>query len=151
KLWFYGAARKRDDVATNLGAFFADGSQSTTETDKLYAVGKLTGQLTSTQKLIGSYQFEDRQNLGGPARFVQPIQNYAFSTLHGHLGKGEWQWAKGNKYLSVNAGRWVSTGPPQPSTSNVPSWKDSNTAFLYQGLYNSGGLQALNRAGQSTD
>ena len=111
KLWFYGAGRKRLDTAELLGAFLEDGLPSLGQTDKTWFVGKLTGQLTPSQKLITSYQWEGRTNTRGPRNRREDPRTRSKFTLYGHVGKGEYQLVKNQTFLSVVAGAWVSTGP----------------------------------------
>lgn len=129
RLWFYGSARKRHEATAYIAAYKPDGSPALNVTDHNFLIGKLTAQLTQSQKLIGLNQWFRRTTLGGNSftRFL----DYDSIGLHSFdvwVRKGEYQYAKGNMFLSAQSGLWYSAPPePFPCLSPNPTTMDQVT------------------------
>ena len=131
KLWFWVGLRNRKDTLPILGAFFADGSQSTETAKARYVNATLTGQLTSSQRLLGSFAIRDQPRDQGPAtRFAAPEQarHGVFKTTP--LSQATWQWVRGNRVLSVQGGQMRVVIPFPAVTTQTAQWRDDVTGFI---------------------
>ena len=103
KVWFYGAARFRTDKEELLGAFLPDGSAQADKMDETMYVGKMTTQLNPSQKFIGAFHYRLRHDEGAPGADSAP-ESLSIHDITTVIGKGEWQFARGNKFLSIVGG-----------------------------------------------
>jgi hypothetical protein len=119
KLWFYYAARARRENTVILNAFKPDGSPAISSGRQVYSTIKVSYQISPANKLIGFYQLF-RSKTGGSqvTEFVSwGSQQISRSTCGFRptpsgpnncldTSKIEWQFAKGNKFVSVLYGDW---------------------------------------------
>ena len=112
KLWFYYAARRRDENERVLGAFKPDGAQATDIQDQIFSTEKVSYQFSSSQKLIGFYQWDRQGGVTGASQFA-PWESRQNATTQVNTSKLEWQWVKGNKVVSVQQGAWIWNVPRQ--------------------------------------
>ena len=74
KLWFFGAARRQGFDRDTTDAFFPDGTPVPVETNMPYYVGKLSYQMTPSQKMSGIYHYAAEQLVRG-AGALTPIES----------------------------------------------------------------------------
>ncbi|MBF8301326.1 MAG: TonB dep Rec protein [Acidobacteria bacterium] len=105
KLWFYGSgrARRNDDVV--LGAFKPDGSPYAVLDLQRFSTAKVSYQVGRTSKLVGFYQHLDRNADIGTTRLVA-YESRETRFVPVHTGKGEWQTARDNTFVSAQYGFW---------------------------------------------
>src|SRR5262245_29227320 len=143
KLWFYTSARVRSEVNNVVGApAYADGSPSQFTTNQKFAVGKLTAQLTPTQRFNVFGQWRSQNRKDGPENQFSSPEMYRQTTYLTRMGQGEWQMAKGNKVLSLQGGLYWIQFPVNPTLTDLSSWTDQQTGY-------SGGAET--KVGQSRD
>lgn len=107
KLWFYGATRKRLNVAEVLGAFKTDGSTATSEQGQRFVTGKVSYQMTQNNRLVGFYQYSVRKPSVSGAQNADWLSR---STVHLYQRsqKIEWQSVRGKSLvLSAQWGHWA--------------------------------------------
>jgi hypothetical protein len=142
KLWFYFAGRTRRDATLEPGVIAPDSSTAQLTTNQKFATTKMTYQMTQDQKLIFVDQYETRQQTGGQ-NFPSLYETGGTHTINVKLWKGEWQYARGNRFLSVQSGAWFAGGPPFPNTFdplNHPESTDQITSVT-SGLEDKAGTQ----------
>ena len=105
KVWFYGGARNRYQLGDTLGCFQPGGVTPCDDLQQqVFENGKLTYQLSPSNKIIGFAQFEQKINDGGASRLVS-YEARGGQRLYQRSFKGEWQALKGNSLVfSVVAG-----------------------------------------------
>ena len=105
KLWFYGSgrARRNDDVV--LGAFKPDGSPYAVLDLQRFATAKVSYQVGRASKLVGFYQHLDRNADIGTTRLLA-YESRETRFVPVHTGKGEWQTARDNTFVSAQYGFW---------------------------------------------
>lgn len=142
KLWFYGAARMRQEAIGILGSFMADGSQSQFTTDQRFASAKLTNQLTSSQKLLGTFHWRRQFRFNGPETRFHDVDTLRSTTYYTKQGMAQWQTVKNNKVLAVQGGGHFVLFPVAPQYTTNSSWMDEVTGRI-------GGLEE--KGGEKTD
>ena len=90
KLWFYGSARERIDSAQVLGTFRPDGSPSVEDNRQWFLVGKLSYQMTKSNRFIGFYQHSRKHLQTGGSVNILPEAGYD-QFQYGRITKAEWQ------------------------------------------------------------
>jgi hypothetical protein len=129
KLWFYGSARQRREAFAILGLFQPDGSPALITFDQRFFVTKFTYQMSPSQKLIGSNQYQDQSQDGSNAsRFTEYPGSKGLHDTSVHIRKAEWQLAKGQTFVSLQTGFWWATGPVWPGFSDNPLTFDQVTS-----------------------
>jgi hypothetical protein len=106
KLWFYQSGRAREEDVQILGGFMPDGSPMISPMLEAYSTTKVPYQISPASKLIAFYQYYHRDWEGGPTQFV-PWESRQLLQYRNHTSKLEWQFASGNKFLSLQAGQWI--------------------------------------------
>jgi hypothetical protein len=106
KLWFYYSGRERRENTQTLGVFQPDGSPAVDPALQLYSTEKVSYQITTSNKLIGLTQHFHRDSESGDSLLVPWVSRQGQTWIQ-DTSKGEWQFAKGNKYLSVQGGLWL--------------------------------------------
>ncbi len=125
KLWFYYSARRRDENERVLGAFKPDGSQATDTQHQIFSTEKVSYQYSSTQKLIGFYQWDAQGGVTGASQFA-PWDSRQKSITQVNTSKLEWQWVRRNKIVSVQQGAWI-WNVPRDCYSDKPATFDQLT------------------------
>lgn len=110
RLWFYAASRRRIDVSRGAGSFKEDGSPATNDELSWFHTEKVSYQATASQRVVGFWQYNNKETDPAGNQFVSYRSAQAYNTLS-HTGKIEWQAIKGNSIV-VNAqfGSWGYNG-----------------------------------------
>jgi len=74
KLWFYGALRHQGFDRDTGDAFYPDGKPVTVQTDMPYHVGKLSYQMTPSQRISALYHYAAEQLIRGANAFT-PVES----------------------------------------------------------------------------
>ncbi|MBI2187067.1 MAG: TonB-dependent receptor [Acidobacteria bacterium] len=125
KLWFYYAARRRDENERVLGAFKPDASQAIDIQRQIFSTTKVSYQIGPSHKLIGFYQWDQQGGITGTTQFV-PWESRQKSFTAINTSKLEWQWVRGNTFLSVQQGAWI-WNVPRDCYSDQPATFDQLT------------------------
>jgi hypothetical protein len=125
KLWFYGGARRRQEVDDVLQCFQPDGSPCTLFPIQMFATIKLSYQMSASNRLVGFDQWQHKDVTTNASRLV-PWDSRYDEIVGGHTSKIEWQAVKGNSIVtSLQFGHWHSGGgyrgflPAQPTTTDL--------------------------------
>jgi hypothetical protein len=105
-LWFYGAARRVTNYYNPLNSFKPDGSKALRDDSAWYATGKLSYQMSSSNRLVG---FHQRNHKYDPSTLNQfhPWDFRGGITTFDSEGKIEWQKTYGNALVtSLQYGYW---------------------------------------------
>jgi Carboxypeptidase regulatory-like domain len=107
KLWFYGSARRREEVAPVLANAQPkpDGSAPNDEQSGYFHTEKLSYQANAANRFTGFYQFYQKDQQSGVTEFVPWEARTNFIT-DAHTGKIEWQGVFGGKVFSLQYGNW---------------------------------------------
>lgn len=107
KLWFYGAVRKRLNVSEVLGAVKPDGSAATNEQGQRFVTGKLSYQMSPSNRFVGFYQFSLRKpSFSGSQTADWTSRSTAH--LYQRSQKIEFQSVRGNSMvLTAQWGHWA--------------------------------------------
>jgi hypothetical protein len=106
KLWFYGGIRDRVNNNAILDCLQPDGTACESDASQRFYDGKVTHQLTPSQRLIGYYQWNHKGNIGGSSSLVA-WESRVDQEVKGSVGKGEWQGTFGSNVLvDILAGYW---------------------------------------------
>jgi hypothetical protein len=100
KLWFYAAARRRNNNADILNAFQPDGSPAIHTQNQGFTTGKLTYQMTPKQQLTSYIQYSTKGEL---ANLVTPFVSWesrAQQIWYAETSKVAWQWVPNNSIVS---------------------------------------------------
>ena len=143
KLWFYGSARERIDSAQVLGTFRPDGSPSVEDNRQWFLVGKLSYQMTKSNRLIGFYQHSRKHLQTGGSVNILPEAGYD-QFQYGRITKAEWQALHGTSLVtSLQMGLWQwgavytgigshdsskTFGSQQPATTDLGTLKQTGLA-----------------------
>ena len=130
KVWFYGSLRKRIHDSYAFDVYNADGSQAEDLRAFRYANGKVTAQLTSSQKLIGAYMWHYTYADQAPTTHFAASETRQVATQEINLAKAEWQVVKGNRFLSVQAGFQTSPNFTFNPGTDIPSYSDQVSTFF---------------------
>jgi len=118
KVWFFasGRVRRNDDVV--LEAFKPDGSPYASLDLQRFATAKVSYQVGQSSKLVTFYQHLDRNADIGATRLVAyEARETRFVPVH--TGKGEWQTARNNMFVSAQYGFWNWYQLRSGNTTNV--------------------------------
>jgi hypothetical protein len=106
KLWFYGAARYRENIAEVLNAVKTDGSQATADQGQRFFTGKLSYQMNSSNRLVGFYQYSLRKPSSSGSVNADWVSR-STSYLYQRTQKVEWQTLRGSSLVAtVQWGHW---------------------------------------------
>jgi Carboxypeptidase regulatory-like domain/TonB dependent receptor-like, beta-barrel len=107
KLWFYYSARARQQVNGVVGSFLKPDGSPVDQTQLLvFSTEKVSWQMNPSNKLIGFHQKNYQDFMNYLASRYAPWDSRVQALFYVDTGKGEWQYAKGNKFLSLQFGRW---------------------------------------------
>ena len=118
KLWFYYSTRRREEQVGVLNAFQPDGSPAYTDQFQYFHTGKLSYQMTPTNKFIGAVQYV-RQAGMTPGNQFFAWESRMYSPTQVTTSKIEWQTVRGNKFVSLQTGAWIWNVTRQCYTNNV--------------------------------
>lgn len=101
KLWFYTGARQAIDDVQIIGSFQPDGTPGNLLRDQQFVTGKVSYQISRSNKIVGFYQWNGKENLFdiGP---LYAWETRAFQNQTGYTDKVEWQGVFGNS-LAISA------------------------------------------------
>ena len=105
KLWFFGSLRRHEQETQTLGVFKPDGSPAIDPAAEWFSTEKVSYQLSPSNNLIGFSQ-GDHRNLESADSLLVPWLSRQLQKNHVYTNKLEWRVAKGNKFMSVQAGEW---------------------------------------------
>jgi hypothetical protein len=130
RLWFYAAGRYRVQDRETLGTK-PDGSPFTIYQSQTYGTGKLSYQMTSSNRLVGFYFWHHKAEIGG--NNLNPFfawESRSESYVNTPMGKVEWQSVRGNSLvtsLQYSFWRWTALRPIPagvgPSASDLATQK----------------------------
>lgn len=105
KLWFYGAVRRRRENMQALNTFKPDGTPGVYPSRKDYFLGKLSYQITPSQRLVGYANRLHERSERGASELVawESREDKDYPT---NMGKVEWQLARSNTLVSAYGGAW---------------------------------------------
>jgi hypothetical protein len=107
KLWFYGAARYRDNLRHVLGAVRTDGSPGTSSQGQRHVTTKLSYQPNTSNRLVGFFQDSLRKPSTGTTQFTDWVSR-STSYLFARTSKIEWQTVRGNSLVvTAQWGHWA--------------------------------------------
>jgi Carboxypeptidase regulatory-like domain len=131
RLWFYTAGRMRKDAPAIVGLFDQEGEPALNLLVQKFFVNKVTYQLSPSQQINVSNHWQSRLQDG--TQSVNAFSVYPESKgIHlswSKTGQIGWQFVKGNKLLTVQAGYWSSPAGPWPVLTDVPRQRDLVTGF----------------------
>jgi hypothetical protein len=145
RLWFFGSVRQQDYKAQVVGFCGGPGTTGyyTPGCDPGYAdntiknyTGKVTTQLSRTQKLEGFYTWGNKVTPDMAGSALQSHESANNYTLPNYITKGEWTWVPSNQSLvNVYIGQthWTSLALPY---SDQPSAIDISTNRRYGASFN---------------
>jgi hypothetical protein len=146
KLWFYYSARARRENAVVAGAFKPDGSPQANLALWTYSTVKLSYQMSPSSKLLFFHQHFHRTAEEEITRFTHydSRQNKIYRV---DTAKVEWQFARGNKFVTLQYGgwNWDLCRTPCPGNS-APAFSDQigtqdQLSSLITGLNNAAATQ----------
>lgn len=100
KLWFYTSIRRRNNNSDILNAFQPDGSPAYKTQDQGFTTGKISFQMTPSQKLSSYFQYATKGEL---ANLVTPFRTWegrAQQIWFADTGKLEWQYVRGDSLVA---------------------------------------------------
>lgn len=105
KLWFYGSVRRRRENMQALNTFKPDGTPGIYPSRKDYFLGKLSYQLSPSQRLVGFANRLHERSERGASELVawESREDKDYPT---NMGKVEWQLARANTIVSAYGGAW---------------------------------------------
>jgi hypothetical protein len=129
KLWFYYSARAHKESDVILNAFKPDGSPAVNSSRTLYSTVKLSYQMSPASRLIGFYQAMRRPTSGDTVTEFVPWESQQIGHRTVDTGKLEWQFARGNKLVSLMYGDWQLRINRDPLSREVGTF-DEATLFV---------------------
>jgi len=118
KLWFFGNWRARRNDETIAGAFKPDGTPAENTQLQKFGTVKLSYQWSPATRLITFYQGLRQNVVTGATRLVA-WESRETRTVPIHTGKGEWQTARRNTFISTQYGFWNWYQQRDGNTTNV--------------------------------
>ena len=106
KLWFYAAARQQEDKKQVAGAYKPNGDSVIQDQKAGYVTGKLSYQLSRSNRLVGFYQRTNKAEVVGADTLVAWERRQVQRTVP-QTGKVEWQLLRGDAVFDVQYGMWT--------------------------------------------
>ncbi len=107
KLWFYYSGRSRRQVNGIVGNFLKPDGSPVDQTQLLvFSTEKVSYQISPSNKLIAFHQKNYQNFMNYLASRFAPWDSRVQAMFYVDTGKGEWQYAKGNKFVTLQFGRW---------------------------------------------
>ena len=123
KLWFYSAARARTDNSVVVEAFKPDGSPAIEPRREVFSTIKVSYQISPSHKLFGFYQNMIRKSESVINQFTD-WGSRQLATAGPDTSKLEWQFAKGNKFVSLQYGVWLYYVKRDPASDEVGTFDE---------------------------
>jgi hypothetical protein len=106
KLWFYASARARKEAENVLGVFQPNGAPGVTNQLQEFGTGKLSYQLTSSNKIVGFLQWSHKIDNSGASTTIA-WESRSEEHFNSPTTKVEWQAVHGNSLVtSLQYGYW---------------------------------------------
>jgi hypothetical protein len=106
KLWFYTSGRSRREIDDIVQCFQPDGSPCVQNQLQTFTTGKVSYQLSKSNRIVGFEQWSYKHLISGASRTVA-WESRASQTASVFTGKLEWQAIKGNSLVtSLQFGHW---------------------------------------------
>jgi hypothetical protein len=106
RLWFFYSGRVYRENTQTLGVFQDDGSPAIDPATQLHSTEKVSYQISPSNKLIGFSQAFHRHSESGDS-LLAPYDSRQTQIYSQQTSKLEWQVARGNKFVSIQAGEWA--------------------------------------------
>jgi carboxypeptidase family protein len=131
-LWFYGAARRVTNYYNPLNSFKPDGSRALYDGYAWYQTEKLSYQLSSSNRVVGFYQYNHKYDPGTLSQF-HPWDYRGGITTFDSEGKIEWQKTYGSSLVTslqyghwqYNSIYWNRSAPGTPSTTDLVTQQET--------------------------
>jgi hypothetical protein len=121
--------RAHRDNAVILDAFKPDGSPAIASGRTVYSTTKVSYQMSPASKLIGFYQLHRRETGGDTVSQFVSWESQQIGHRRVDTGKLEWQFARGNKFVSLMYGDWELRINRDPLSTQVGTF-DEVTLFV---------------------
>lgn len=99
-LWFYAAARRRNNNADILNAFQPDGSPAVHSQNQGFTTGKLTYQVTPKQQLTSFIQYSTKGEIANTVTPFVSWESRAQQIWYAETTKVAWQWVPTSSLVS---------------------------------------------------